>query len=283
MSEKNFLSEIIALKRARLEAAKRAKSFGAIQDEARRVRERAQRNALRSALSNAKRINIIAEIKRASPSKGEINAGVDVAKQAKLYAAGGARAVSVLTEEDRFRGSLKDLCEVKSAISIPVLRKDFIFDEYQVYESAAAGADALLLIFAALDEAKLARLRHLTEYELGMDALVEVHTHEEFRRALASGANIIGINNRDLRSFEVRLETSIEILSSLSGYERWHDCPDTLFVSESGINTSEDIKRLRACGFDAFLIGESLMRAGDAASILKELSGEEILAADERG
>lgn len=271
MRSSDFLSEILELKRARVEASKRERSIKTLREDAFRVRESVKKRALYEVLSKKNGVNIIAEIKRASPSKGDINANVDIVRQAKDYERGGACAISVLTEEDRFRGSLEDLRAVKKIVSVPVLRKDFIFDEYQVYESAAAGADALLLIFAALDEATLSRLRRLTENELGMDALVEVHTYEEFSRALASGANIIGVNNRDLRSFEVRLETSIEILSSLSGYERWHDCPDALFVSESGINAIDDIKRLRASGFDAFLIGETLMRAGAPTETLSEL------------
>jgi len=160
----------------------------------------------------------------------------------------------VLTEEVFFDGSLDDLRAVREVVSIPVLRKDFIVDEYQVYESAAAGADALLLIVAALDDETLARLLRLTEAELGMDALVEVHTKEEMDRAVANGAALIGVNNRDLRTFNVSTDTS----ARLAGFAPAH----AVLVSESGLNPDE-VDELRAVGYKGFLVGEALMRAAD--------------------
>ncbi|MFL6254775.1 MAG: indole-3-glycerol phosphate synthase TrpC [Pyrinomonadaceae bacterium] len=261
----DFLSKIIERKGARLAESKTARPFEDVRREAVAARTGARPNALREALADAGRVNVIAEFKRASPSKGEISAGASVAETVRAYERGGAAAVSVLTEEDYFRGSLHDLHEAKASTRLPVLRKDFIFDEYQVFESAAAGADALLLIVAALDDEALARLLRLTEEELGMDALVEVHTTAELERAAAVGARIVGVNNRDLRTFEVSLETSIE-LARLAPEE-------TLLVSESGLRGAGDVDRLRACGFRAFLVGETLMRAEDPEVALRYLAG----------
>src|ERR671921_2139517 len=195
----------MAKKRERLAASKAALPLEEVRRAALALRESAPPHALRAAVGRGGRVNVIAEFKRASPSKGEIRGGASAGETARAYERGGAAAISVLTEEDYFRGSLEDLREVKSATRLPVLRKDFVFDEYQVYESAAAGADALLLIVAALDDATLAALLRLTEDELGMDALVEVHTAEELERALGAGAHVVGVNNRDLRTFEVSL------------------------------------------------------------------------------
>src|SRR5215212_910795 len=234
----DFLSKIIARKGARLAEAKAARPFEEVRREALAVRADARQHAFRQALEDAGRVNVIAEFKRASPSKGEIRAGASVAETVRAYERGGAAAVSVLTEEDYFRGSLGDLQEAKANTRLPALRKDFIFDEYQVFESAAAGADALLLIVAALEDEALAKLLRLTEEELGMDALVEVHTADELSRALAAGARVVGVNNRDLRTFEVSLETSVELA------KRAPAC--TLLVSESGIRGAGDVDRLRA-------------------------------------
>ncbi|MGI8566354.1 MAG: indole-3-glycerol phosphate synthase TrpC, partial [Pyrinomonadaceae bacterium] len=201
--------------------------------------------------------------KRASPSKGSINTNARPAEIARLYEAGGATAVSVLTEEEHFRGSLSDLRDVRAAVSLPVLRKDFIVDEYQIYESAAAGASALLLIVAALDDETLARFLRLTEDELGMDALVEVHTVGEMRRAQAWGATLIGVNNRDLSTFKVSLDVSIQLAE---------DAPrDALLVSESGLRNARDIQLLHSHGYKGFLIGETLMCAEDPVMVLRDL------------
>src|SRR6185369_4600879 len=215
----DLLREIINKKRERVAAAKRV----------------ARAHALRKALGR-EGINIIAEFKRRSPSKGVIRADADVSEIARGYEAGGAAAMSVLTEEDYFGGSLDDLRAVKNTVDLPVLRKDFVFDEYQVYESAAAGADAVLLIVAALDDETLSRLRGLAEDDLGMDALVEVHSSEEMKRAVASGATLIGVNNRDLRTFEVSLDTSFALAREAP--------PEALLVSESGLHTADDLERL---------------------------------------
>jgi indole-3-glycerol phosphate synthase len=212
-------------------------------------------------------INVIAEFKRRSPSKGMIREGANPIEIARAYQAGGAVAMSVLTEEDYFAGSLEDLRQVKATVDLPVLRKDFIVDEYQVYESAAAGADAILLIVAALDDELLSRLRRLAEDELQMDALVEVHTSEEMRRAVACGAKLIGVNNRDLRTFEVWLETSLSLAREAPS--------DALLVSESGLNNAADVQRLYDAGYRGFLIGETLMRADDPAVALRSFRGHQ--------
>jgi indole-3-glycerol phosphate synthase len=261
----DFLSKIIERKAARLAEAKAARPFEDVRREAFHVRENALQNHFRRALEDAGRVNVIAEFKRASPSKGEIRAGASVAETVRAYERGGAAALSVLTEEDFFRGSLADLREAKASTRLPVLRKDFIFDEYQVFESAAAGADALLLIVAALDDETLSSLLRLTEDELGMDALVEVHTAEELKRALGAGARIVGVNNRDLRTFEVSLATSVKLAELAPA--------GTLLVSESGLRGAGDVDRLRACGFRAFLVGETLMRAEDPEAALRYLAG----------
>ena len=260
----NFLSNIIDQKRQRVETAKLSVSPEVLEVMARNARDTAAAHALAGALRDGGKVNIIAEFKRRSPSKGEIRANADPAMIAKAYEDAGASAVSVLTEEDYFDGSLDDLRAVRQAISLPIVRKDFIFEEYQVYESAAAGADALLLIVAALDDAALTRLQRLTEDELGMDALVEVHTSEEMDRARNSGAKLIGVNNRNLETFEVSLETSAQ-LAPFAG-------DDALLISESGIESAEDIRRLYDLGFRGFLIGESLMRAEDPGEALRKFT-----------
>jgi indole-3-glycerol phosphate synthase len=267
----DFLSKIIEKKRERLAESKRLRPQEEVRRAALNARAGARRHALREALAEPGRVNVIAEFKRASPSKGEIRVGASACETARAYDRGGAAAVSVLTEEDFFRGSLGDLAEVKESVRLPVLRKDFILEDYQVYESAAVGADALLLIVAALDDATLARLRQLAEDELGLDALVEVHTDEELRRASAAGARVVGVNNRDLHTFEVSLETSVRLAAQAPR--------GMLLVSESGLRDTTDIARLRACGFCAFLVGETLMRAArpeEALRLLTDSTGSEI-------
>lgn len=254
----DFLSEIISVKRQRVDAAKALMPID-------RLRELAQLQAgsrrLTGALRDRTRPNIIAEFKRRSPSKGPIKSAADPATTARIYESAGAAAISVLTEQDYFDGSLDDLRSVRGASLLPVLRKDFIFDEYQVYESVAAGADALLLIAAALDDQTLRRLREVAEDELGMDALVEVHTREELDRAVACGARLIGVNNRDLRTLEVSIATSH--LMARAAPE------NTILVSESGL-TPADIRELRNLGYSGFLVGEVLMRAPDPAKAIRD-------------
>ncbi|HEX8890273.1 MAG TPA: indole-3-glycerol phosphate synthase TrpC [Pyrinomonadaceae bacterium] len=262
----DFLTEIIALKRERLAHAKAVCGVNAMRLRAEDVRRDSSSRALSAALKNSDGLNVIAEFKRASPSKGLIRARADAAQIALAYERGGAAAISVLTEEDRFQGSLDDLRAVRAAVKIPVLRKDFVFDEYQLYESAAAGADALLLIVAALDDERLARLRCITEEELKMDALVEVHTEEELHRAESSGATLIGVNNRDLHSFDVSLEVSVNLAE--------HASANALLVAESGLRSAQDLRRLHTLGYRGFLIGETLMRADEPERALRELLSE---------
>jgi indole-3-glycerol phosphate synthase len=207
-------------------------------------------------------INIIAELKKASPSLGVIREEYDPAELARMFEGGGAAALSVLTEEDFFQGSLVHLKDAAKATRIPVLRKDFIVDPWQVWEGRAAGADSFLLIAAILSDDLLRELLGLG-MSLGMDALVEVHSREELRRTVAAGARIIGVNNRDLRDFQVRLETSLELAELIP-----EEC---IAVSESGIHSPEDIRRLHGAGFDAFLIGERLMRQVQPAAALRGL------------
>ena len=262
----DFLSEIIEQKKARLAGAKQKRPVTDLIAQAHDVRQSSRPHALRGAMQVRGRVNVIAEIKRASPSRGVIRDRVEPASLARSYEAGGAAAISVLTEEDRFQGSLADLCEVRAAVSIPVLRKDFIFDEFQLYETAATGADALLLIVAALDDQSLSRLRGITEDDLGMDALVEVHTAEEMRRATDSGATLIGVNNRDLRTFRVSLDVSARLA---------HDVPRGVsLISESGMRTGTDIRNLLDMGYSGFLIGETLMRADQPGEALRALLDE---------
>jgi len=255
----DVLSEIIGKKRERVIAAQQVVPFDQLRNQG---REAAQPHELRNAL-RPERINIIAEFKRRSPSKGTIRAHANLAAIVESYEAGGAAAISVLTEEDYFDGSLDDLRAVKSTVKLPVLRKDFVFEEYQVYESAAAGADAILLIVAALQDETLSQLRQLAEDELQMDALVEVHNSEEMKRAKAAGATLIGVNNRDLRTFTVSLDTSLALAREAP--------PEALLISESGLRNSTDLQRLHAAGYHGFLIGESLMRAENAAAMLRDL------------
>jgi len=261
----DFLSKIIERKAARLAESKAVHPLDDVRREALGARADARPHAFRQALEDAGRVNIIAEFKRASPSKGEIRGGASVLEIVSAYDRGGAAALSVLTEEDFFKGSLADLQQAKGCTRLPVLRKDFVFEDYQVYESAAAGADALLLIVAALDDGTLERLLRMTEDELELDALVEVHTAEELGRARDAGAHIIGVNNRDLRTFEVSLQTSVELAKLAPA--------GALLVSESGLRGAGDVDRLRACGFRAFLVGETLMRAENPEHALRNLAG----------
>jgi indole-3-glycerol phosphate synthase len=216
-----------------------------------------------SALSR-EALNVIAELKPASPSRGVIRDPFDPVALALSLAAAGAAALSVLTEPEFFGGSLKNMRDARKEIAQPVLRKDFIFDSWQVWESRANDADSFLLIVAALDDLTLRELIALGR-QLGMEPLIEVHTTGELDRALAAEARIIGVNNRDLRTLDVRLETSLDLISLI---------PDQcIAVAESGLSTNADLVRLRNAGFDAFLIGEHLMRAEDPASALTNLLG----------
>jgi indole-3-glycerol phosphate synthase len=259
----SFLDEIVATKRRQVDAAKQIISLDQLRERAFKWRAQKLSHRLSCALEHDG-LNIIAEFKRKSPSKGMIREEADVATMVAKYERGGAAAISVLTEEEYFNGSLNDLVEVKSVVSLPVLRKDFLFDEFQVCESAAAGADAVLLIVAALDDDSLGSLRRLAEDDLGIDALVEVHDSVEMERAAAAGARLIGVNNRNLHTFEVSLSASLELASLAPA--------GSVLISESGLNRNEDLKKLRDVGYKGFLIGESLMRAQDPECALKELT-----------
>ena len=207
----------------------------------------------------AGRAAVIAEVKRASPSKGVLRDPFEPAAIARSYAAGGAACLSVLTDADFFGGSEGALIEARASCALPVIRKDFIVDPYQVVEARAIGADCILLIVAALDDAALADL-HARAVALGMDVLVEVHDADELARALAIDPHLVGINNRDLRTFDVTLDTTLGLLG---------DVPDgTTLVTESGILGRDDVARMRSAGVDAFLVGEAFMRAGDPGAAL---------------
>jgi len=208
--------------------------------------------------------SLIAEVKRASPSAGDIAAAADPVAQARAYAAAGAQAISVLTEPDHFKGSLDDLRAVRAVVDLPLLRKDFICHAVHVLEARAAGADAVLLIVAALDDAELRDLHELAS-ELGMAVLVEVHGGGEVPRALAAGAAIIGINTRNLATLEVDIATVEHLRPSIPA--------GVLVVGESGIKTRADVERMETAGVDAVLIGETLMRAGDPAQTIRALLG----------
>lgn len=259
----NFLQMITEKTRERIDRVRTPEYIRGFRKRAEKVRTGRKPHTFREALSETGRTNVIAEIKRASPSKGIINAGVNVAMQARRYAGGGAAAISVLTEPDHFQGTINDLMNIRAVVELPLLRKDFIVDEFQIAEAAAAGADAVLLIVAALTQDELGSLLRFAEDELGLDALVEVHDRGELGRAVDAGATVIGVNNRDLHSLQVTLDTSRELAAAKP--------QSSIFVAESGISTRAEIDELRGLGFDAFLIGETLMRSSDPGRSLEEL------------
>jgi indole-3-glycerol phosphate synthase len=257
----SFLDDVIASRRRDVAERKRHISPNALRGHA-RVRPPSRDFA--AALRRVDRVPaVIAEFKRASPSAGSISSA-DVREIACSYERGGAAAISVLTEPRWFGGGLTDIAAASEACALPVLRKDFIVDEYQVWESAAAGADALLLIVAALPARQLRELRELAEH-LGMQALVEVHDATEVQRAVESGAKIIGINNRDLRTLSVDPQTAARLRPLLP-----REC---ISVAESGYVEPDDLVRCAEAGFDAVLMGESLMRATDRVAALRSLRG----------
>ena len=258
------LDLILASTRNSVAAAKKTTSLADLERRAALHRPRGWAGALRKKAASGPAV--IAEIKKASPSKGLIRPEFDVEWVARRYRHGGAAALSVLTDEPWFQGSLRNLELASTASPLPCLRKDFMIDEYQVVEARAHRADAILLIAAALDDREM---RHLAEVAAGfsLDVLVEVHTAGELARVLQTLgielASAIGVNNRNLKTFEVRLETSLELVEQIPG--------ETVRVTESGIGTAADIARLRQAGFHAFLVGESLMRQPDPGTALAEL------------
>jgi len=258
-STPSFLDRIYAAKRAELRRRREQAPLEVIEAEAKRATAaRPFIDALR-----ARRPAIIAEIKRASPSKGDILPGLNPVEIAGDYRAAGAAAISVLTDA-HFKGSLDDLRAVRAAIDLPILCKDFIFDPYQVFETRAAGADCILLIAAMLDEARLRSLATLAA-RLEMAVLIEVHNPDELRVAERAGASILGINNRDLHTFKTDLGVSESILGQYRG--------GALVVTESGSDTPDDLRRLHRAGAGAFLIGESILRGGKPRQRLAELMG----------
>jgi indole-3-glycerol phosphate synthase len=260
----NVLSEIVDSKR---EVVARLRADRASQDFRQRAlairRDAAPHRFVQTLESEPQRLNIIAEFKRRSPSAGIIRDDLSVTDVARCYERGGACAISVLTDEHYFGGSIVDLTAVRCSTSLPILRKDFIVDPIQIYEAAVAGADAVLLIAGALDDTALAKLRTIAEDELGLDALTEVHTSEELRRALNVGAKIIGVNNRNLQTFQVSLETSERLIAEAPR--------DRIMISESGLESAKSLRHLQALGFRGFLIGEALMRATAPEAALRDL------------
>jgi len=260
-----ILDRILAAKRQELERRRLEEPLGILRT--RLAQAAPPTRSLAQALRGPS-LGLIAEVKRASPSRGVLRADLDAQALARTYASGGAAAISVLTEEQHFQGSLGDLEAVRAVLDgrggprPPVLRKDFLFDAYHLFEARAYGADAVLLIVAILDPALLAELLALAR-TLGLECLVEVHDERELEWALAADAQIIGINNRDLRTFEVDLAVS-ERLRPLIPRDR-------VVVAESGIHTRADVQRLRALGVNAVLIGEALVTAGDPAAKIREL------------
>ena len=253
----DILARIVARKKEELARASTPAS------ELRHIAElgRANRRDFAGALRRS-RPAVIAEIKKASPSRGVLIEDFCPAELAVSYEGGGAAALSVLTDRDFFQGSLQDLGAARAATQLPVIRKDFTVSEYQVLEAAAHGADAILLIVAILDRARLRAFRELAR-ELGMAALVEVHDAAELETALASGAEIIGVNNRDLRTFQVSLDTSLSLGAAIPS--------SVTKVSESGIFSGADVRRLMDAGFDAFLVGEHLVKSASPAVALRDL------------
>ena len=268
---KHIFSQILDRKRkavAQLRADPASRDFG---ERALEIRKNAQAHRfLRALESDPPRLIIIAEFKRRSPSVGTIRDDLTVSEIVRCYERGGAAAISVLTDEGYFGGSIGDLCTARSVTKLPLLRKDFIIDRIQILEAATAGADAVLLIVAALDDVSLGQLRTLAEDELGLDALVEVHSSEELTRALNAGAKIIGVNNRDLRTFRVSLNTSERLIAEAPR--------DKIMISESGLHRTDSLLHLHKLGFRGFLIGQALMRAPDPEAALRDL----VAAAEDR-
>ncbi len=255
----SILDKIISYKKREVEERKQRVSLGALKA---KLTEAEKTRSFKEALSRPGEINLIAEIKRASPSRGVLRDDFDAVKIARVYEEKGAAAISVLTEEKFFQGNINFLLKVKKEVSLPLLRKDFIIDEYQIYESRAYGADALLLIAAILTEDKISQFLRLS-HELGMDCLVEVHDEKELDKVLRTSAEIIGINNRNLKTFEVNLST-IQWLKRLIP-------PGRIVVSESGIRSREDVQQLIEEKIDAILVGESLLRSRDVGKKVEEL------------
>ena len=260
----DILDKIVERKREEITAAKKEIPEDRLRGQA---EQRRNRRSLYQALKNPGPlgVNIISEIKRASPSKGLIRKNLDPVTYARAYEKGGAAALSVLTDQSFFKGSPEDLKTAKGAVQLPVLRKDFTISTYQIYEAAVMGADAVLLITRILSEQQLSDFLALST-DLQLDALVEVHDEEDLEKAKNSGATLVGINNRNLRTFKTDIETAIELVKRFE--------PDQVAVAESGIHTRDDIERLIDAGIWNFLIGESLVRAENPIAHLEYLMGK---------
>lgn len=256
----DVLCRILERKRQEVRAIQTPREELELAGEARVMRRRPFAGALRRS-----KPAIIAEIKQRSPSKGLLAAAFEPDRIARLYSEGGAAAISVLTDQDFFGGCIEHLETARGSVNLPVLRKDFTIDEIQIAEAAAHGADAILLIAAVLTERELQRFREYAAQFL-LAALVEVHDSEELEKAIDSGAAIIGVNNRDLKTFEVRLETSLELATEMPA--------NVIRVSESGIHERGQVKLLTDAGYHAFLVGERLMRSPDPVALLKELRAD---------
>jgi indole-3-glycerol phosphate synthase len=262
MSTPDLLRTIVAATRRILETRREREPLATL---ARRAEQASPRGArFEAALGAVGRLNVIAECKRRSPSKGVMAPDYDPARIAAAYERGGAAAISVLTEPTFFDGALEHLAAVRQTVRLPLLRKDFIVDEYQLHEARANGADAVLLIVAALEQAELVTL-HRRAQDLGLAALVEVHADEEVARAVDAGARIIGVNNRDLRTLSVDVDASHRLAALVP--------KRVIAVSESGLKSRAEIERLRADGYRAFLIGERFMTDPDPARAIADLTG----------
>jgi indole-3-glycerol phosphate synthase len=255
--KKTILDKIVADKKLEVARSRREVPLAALKERAAGDKSRDFAGALRG-----KDLKLIAEVKKASPSKGLLCPDFNPIQLARTYAQNGAAAISVLTETNYFQGRIEDLSAIRKAVNIPILRKDFIFDEYQVYESAAFGASAILLIMAILTPKKLEKLMSLSR-KIGLDCLVEVHNEAELTSALLAGAEILGINNRDLNTFQTDLNVTRRLRMLVPD--------DGIVVSESGISNKDDIKKMRECKVDAVLVGEALVTAPDIPAKMKEL------------
>jgi len=257
----SVLDEIVANTRAEVDRRKVVVSRATLEWQCRALpAARDFENTLRPSPAS---VRLIAEVKKASPSRGVLSSGLDPVALATTYATHGAHAISVLTDEKYFQGSLEDLRRVRAAVDVPLLRKDFTIDEYQLWESRAAGADAVLLIVSVLEPARLAELLAAAK-GLGLAALVECHTAAEIDQALTVGSRIIGINNRDLATFETRISTTLELLQLIP--------LGPIVVSESGFFTAADVHQVAAAGAHAILVGEGLVRARDIPAKIRELT-----------
>jgi indole-3-glycerol phosphate synthase len=257
-----ILDRILAATRARVAEAKRGADLRALEKQAEEHVPRGFRRAL--AAKSTDHVAVIAELKKASPSKGLMRENFHAANLARELEAAGAAALSVLTDEEFFQGSLQNLREASAAVAVPCLRKDFIVDEFQLVEARANSADAVLLIAAALSQAELKSLAAAARSG-GLDVLCEVHDAEELDRALDTGCELIGVNTRDLKTFKVSLETAFDLAKNFPA--------NVVRVAESGIHSVDDVARLREAGYQAFLVGETLMRASSPGAALRELMG----------